>query len=102
MMVPSGYLAELKPHVGESELRITRRPTLRWTERPFAQRPSDYAVLTPREAGPLMILQGGASSSLTSVLRLHQPPELFAHGLAAVASPDPIEPPLPPPDGIGG
>jgi ATP-dependent helicase/nuclease subunit B len=102
MMVPSGYLAELKPHVGESELRITRRPTERWTARPFAQRPSDYAVLTPREAGLLMILQGGASSSLTSVLRLHQPPELFAHGLEAVASLDSMKPALTPHDGMVG
>src|SRR5207245_2708750 len=73
-----------------------------WTERPFAQRPSDYAVLTPREAGLLMILQGGASSSLTSVLRLHQPPELFAHGLAAVASLDSMKPALTPHDGMVG
>src|SRR3989475_8365195 len=90
------------PIFGESELRITRRPTLRWTERPFAQRPSDYAVLTPREAGLLMILQGGASSSLTSVLRLHQPPELFAHGLAAIASLDSMKPALTPHDGMVG
>ncbi len=101
-MVPSGYLAELKPHVGESELRITRRPTGRWTEPPFAQRPSDCAVLTPREAGLLMILQGGVSSSLTSVLRLHQPPELFAHGLAAVAALDSMKPALTPHDGMVG
>ena len=101
-MVPSGYLAELKPRVGESELRIKRRPTERWTERPFALRPSDCAVLTPREAGLLMILQGGVSSSLTSVLRLHQPPELFAHGLAAVASLDSMKPTLTPYDGLVG
>src|SRR5437867_3852581 len=101
-MVPSGYLAELKPHVGESELRIKRRPTERWTERPFAQRPSDCAVLTPREAGLLMILQGGVSSSLTSVLRLHQPPELFAYGLAAVVSLDSMKPELTPHDGMVG
>src|SRR5207247_10992432 len=79
MMVPSGYLAELKPRVGESELRIKRRPTERWTDRPVAQRPSDCAVLTPREAGLLMILQGGVSSSLPSELRLHQPPALFPY-----------------------
>src|SRR5437867_13292266 len=41
-MVPSGYLAELKPHVGGSELRIKRRPTERWAAGAF---------LTPREAG---------------------------------------------------
>src|SRR5437773_3561011 len=101
-MVPSGYLAELKPHVGESELRIKRRPTERWTERPVARRPSDCAVLTPREAGLLMILQGGVSSSLTSVLRLHQPPELFAYGLAAVVSLDSMKPELTPHDGMVG
>jgi ATP-dependent helicase/nuclease subunit B len=101
-MVASGYLAELKLHVGESELRIKRRPTERWTERPFGQRPSDCAVLTPREAGLLLILNGGVSSSLTSVLRLHQPPELFAHGLAAVASLDSMKPALTPHDGVVG
>jgi ATP-dependent helicase/nuclease subunit B len=101
-MVPSGYLADLKPHVGESELRIKRRPTERWTERPFAQRPSDCAVLTPREAGLLLILKGGVSSNLTSLLRLHQPPELFAHGLAAVASLDSMKPALTPHDGMVG
>jgi ATP-dependent helicase/nuclease subunit B len=105
-MVPSGYLAELKPHVGESEVRVTRRPTQRWTEWPFAQRPSDkvgaVALLTPREAGLLIILQGGASSSLTSVLRLHQPPELFAQGLAAVAALDSMKPALTPHDGMVG
>src|SRR5881397_3375553 len=55
-MVPSGYLAELKPHVGGSELRIKRRPTERWAAGSF---------LTPREAGLLMILKGSTSSSLT-------------------------------------
>src|SRR3989454_12058281 len=39
-MVPSGYLAELKPHAGGSELRIKRRPTERWAEQPVAPRPS--------------------------------------------------------------
>ncbi|TLY22595.1 MAG: hypothetical protein E6K64_10600 [Nitrospirae bacterium] len=101
-MVPSGYLAELKPHVGESELRIKRRPTERWTEPPFAQRPSDCAALTPREAGLLMILQGGVSSSLTSVLRLYQPPELFAHGLTAISAIDSMKPALTPHDGVVG
>src|SRR5437660_1818808 len=101
-MVPSGYLAELRPHVGESELRIKRRPTERWTEPPFAQRPSDCTVLTPREAGLLMILQGGVSSSLTSVLRLHQPPELFAHGLTAISAIDSMKPALTPHDGVVG
>jgi ATP-dependent helicase/nuclease subunit B len=101
-MVPSGYLAELKAHVGGSELGIKRRPTERWAELPFAQRPSDCAVLTPREVSLLMILNGGASSSLTPVLRLYQPPELFAHGLAAVAAIDSMKPALTPYDGLVG
>src|SRR3989442_3687154 len=49
-----------------------------------------------------VILQGGASASLTSVLRLHQPPELFAHGLAGVASLDSMKPALTPHDGMVG
>src|SRR3989442_235433 len=102
MMVRSGYLAELKPRVGESEFRIKRRPTERWTERPFAQRPSDCPVLTPRQAGLLMILQGGGSSSLTSVLRLYQPPALFADGLAAVPSPYSVKPDARPHHGMVG
>ena len=101
-MVPSGYLAELKPHAGGSELRIKRRPTERWAEQPFAQRPSDCAVLTPREAGLLMILKGSTSSSLTPVLRLHQPPELFAHGLTAISAIDSMKPALTPHDGMVG
>src|SRR5712692_2604553 len=101
-MVPSGYLAELKPHAGGSELRIKRRPTERWVEQPFAQRPSDCAVLTPREAGLLMILKGSTSSSLTPVLRLHQPPELFAHGLTAISAIDSMKPALTPHDGMVG
>src|SRR5437870_5159644 len=92
-MVPSGYLAELKPHAGGSELRIKRRPTERWAEGAF---------LTPREAGLLMILKGSTSSSLTPVLRLHQPPELFAHGLAAIAAIDSMKPALTPHDGMVG
>src|SRR5881409_995166 len=92
-MVPSGYLAELKPHVGGSELRIKRRPTERWAAGSF---------LTPREAGLLMILKGSTASSLTPVLRLHQPPELFAHGLAAIAAIDSMKPALTPHDGIVG
>src|SRR5439155_9834889 len=91
--VPSGYLAELKPHVGGSELRIKRRPTERWT---------GGTLLTPREVSLLMILKGGQSSSLTSVLGLYQPPELFAHGLAAVASLDSMKPTLTPYDGVVG
>src|SRR5207245_2879222 len=101
-MVASGCVAELKPHAGGSELRIKRRPTERWAEQPFAQRPSDCAVLTPREAGLLMILKGSTSSSLTPVLRLHQPPELFAHGLAAIAAIDSMKPALTPHDGMVG
>src|SRR5437867_883015 len=92
-MVPSGYLAELKPHVGGSELRIKRRPTERWAAGSF---------LTPREAGLLMILKGSTASSLTPVLRLHQPPELFAHGLAAIAAIDSMKPALTPHVGIVG
>src|SRR5947208_7221799 len=92
-MVPSGYLAELKPHIGGSELRIKRRPTERWT---------GGALLTPREVSLLMIRNGGASSSLTPVLGLYQPPELFAHGLAAVASLDSMKPTLTPYDGVVG
>ncbi|TLY39762.1 MAG: hypothetical protein E6K59_11730, partial [Nitrospirae bacterium] len=101
-IVPSGYLAELKPHAGGSELRIKRRPTERWAEQPFAQRPSDSSALTPREAGLLMILKGSTSSSLTPVLRLHQPPELFVHGLAAVSAIDSMKPALTPYDGMVG
>src|SRR5438309_7753240 len=101
-MVPSGYLAELKPHAGGSELRIKRRPTERWAEQPFAQRPSDSSALTPREAGLLMILKGSTSSSLTPLLRLHQPPELFAHGLTAVSAIDSMKPALTPHDGMVG
>src|SRR5207302_11113011 len=93
---------ELKRGVGESGLRIKRRPPERWTEPPFARRPSDCTVLTPREAGLLMILQGGVSSSLTSVLRLHQPPELFAHGLTAISAIDSMKPALTPHDGVAG
>src|SRR5437016_912299 len=92
-MVPSGYLAELRPHVGESELRIKRRPTERWAAGAF---------LTPREAGLVMILKGSTSSSLTPVFRLHQPPELFVHGLAAVSAIDSMKPALTPYDGMVG
>src|SRR5213593_3494411 len=92
-MVPSGYLAELKPHVGGSELRIKRRPTERWAAGAF---------LTPREAGLLMILKGSTASSLTPVLRLHQPPELFAHGLTTISAIDSMKPALTPHDGMVG
>jgi ATP-dependent helicase/nuclease subunit B len=93
LMVPSGYLAELKPHVGGSELLVKRRPTERWTE---------SAVLTPREAGLLTILKGGAAAGLTPILRLHQPPELFAQGLTALAAIDSMKPALTPHDGMVG
>src|SRR3989442_4249134 len=49
-----------------------------------------------------MTLQGGASSSLPAVLRLHHPPELLAQGLAAVASLDSMKPALTPHDGMVG
>src|SRR5437879_11452852 len=49
-----------------------------------------------------MILQWGVSPSLTSVLRLHQPPELFAHGLTAISAIDSMKPALTPHDGMVG
>lgn len=60
IMVPSGYLAELKPQLAEPERAIKRRPTERWAERPFM-----WTLLTPGEAGLQMILTTGAPLTLT-------------------------------------
>jgi ATP-dependent helicase/nuclease subunit B len=97
VMVPSGYLAELKPLLGKTECRIKRRPTERWSERPFA-----WSLLTPQEAGLTVVLQGSASSDLLPLVQLYQSPELFAQGSTAATSIDSMKPALTPYDGLVG
>jgi ATP-dependent helicase/nuclease subunit B len=101
-MVPSGYLAELAPQIGDTEWLIKRRPTERWAERPF-----HWNVLTPREAGLQMILGAGdrvraLSPSLTRCLRLQGAPELFEEGVKALAELESMKPALTPIDGLVG
>jgi len=102
-MVPSGYLAEMAPQIGETEWLIKRRPTERWADRPF-----HWNVLTPREAGLQMILEAGdrasrvLSPSLTRCIRLQQAPELFEQGLKALADLESMKPALTPFDGLVG
>ena len=101
-MVPSGYLAELAPQIGDTEWLIKHRPTERWAERPF-----HWNVLTPREAGLQMILGAGdrvraLSPSLTRCLRLQGAPELFEEGVKALAELESMKPALTSFDGLVG
>src|SRR5207249_4516804 len=76
-MVPSGYVAEVMAGVSEPLWLIKRRPIERWAERPFAAGPSDWSVLTPREA-TLQLILGGGIAGADGLLRLYQSQEWFA------------------------
>jgi ATP-dependent helicase/nuclease subunit B len=103
IMVPSGYLAELKPLLAQPDRPLRRRPTERWAERPFA-----WTLLTPGEAGLQMILESSGVGtrtfppSLERCLRLRQEPDLFDQGVEALAALDSMKPGLTPYDGLVG
>jgi len=103
IMVPSGYLAELKPQLAAPDRPLKRRPTERWAERPF-----EWTLLTPGEAGLEMILESGGVGirtphpSLERCLRLRQAPELFGQGIEALGTLDSMKPGLTPYDGLVG
>lgn len=98
-LVPSGYLIELQREMGhagpEREWKIKRRPSERWAEWPY-----EPLLLTAREMGLRLILQGG---SLRAAWRaLYAEPDLLEQGVSALKELESAKVGLTPFDGLVG
>jgi ATP-dependent helicase/nuclease subunit B len=98
-LVPSGYLIELQREMGhagtERERKIKRRPSERWAEWPY-----EPLLLTAREMGLRLILQGGAVCAAWRAL--YAEPDLLEQGAGALKELESAKAGLTPFDGLVG
>ena len=98
-LVPSGYLIELQREMGhagaERERKIKRRPSERWAEWPY-----EPLLLTAREMGLRLIVQGGSVRAAWRAL--YAEPDLLAQGVSALTELESAQAGLTPYDGLVG